>query len=107
MAELYVALVMRENMKDADGAYPDFAEAESCEDAIKAITSQTLSHPRWQAKSITRIVMADSLQNYLPRKLVAAEKETPRRRRRAKDEDGERERTDQEIRRIRRTRRKL
>jgi len=74
--EMYVALVMKEGMQGVEGAYPDliFIEAESKTEAVKGIASHVPDHPRWQKKSVIRIVMIDTYQSYLQTKLIGERK---------------------------------
>lgn len=90
--EMYVALVRKEGMQGTEGSAPDlmFTEAESHSEAVKAIASYDPDHPRWQKKSVIRIVMLDTLHNYLQTKLIGERKRivrTTHKRRRRKRHD--------------------
>ena len=73
---MYVALVMKEGMQGVSGAAPDlvFVEATSKVEAVKAISNYEPDNPRWQKKSVIRIVMLDTYKNYLQTKLVGERK---------------------------------
>lgn len=85
MKELWIALVMVEGLEGIQGGKQDlrFAEAESESEAVKLITAHDPHMPRVQKKTVIRIVMLDTVDNYKARKMSpAGEPEVPVRARR-------------------------
>lgn len=85
MKELWIALVMVEGLEGILGGKQDlrFAEAESMAEALRLITAYDPGMPRVQKKTVIRIVMLDTLENFKTKKMAPeGEPEVPVRTRR-------------------------
>ena len=72
--EMYVALVMKEGMQGVDGAFPDLilVKATDTADATIQIQEHAPDHPRWQKKSVIRVVMIFKYATLVAQKLIPA-----------------------------------